>query len=117
MDDDDHLTWMLHEHLTGHGWSVLTAADASLADFLASTEHFDLVIAAADDIGTDRACEWLDRLVHTIDGNLIVLDGVGEPEARKALYTTGAAAVLAKPVDIDQFGAIVDRLKPANDVM
>jgi two-component system, OmpR family, response regulator len=92
------------------GHEVVVAEDGDVAVFLAGTEHFDVLVL---DLGQLDAPELatLERIQGSVDGvPVVVLSERDDPDARDACQEAGAAAVLARPLVVQDLCDAVSEL-------
>jgi CheY-like chemotaxis protein len=112
-EDDAATRAMLHDALSGAGHRVAVARGLAEAASALATVRFDLVLAAAPLGDTDRRREhaWgaLERLRALAGGAPVVVATAHRPEHVADWRARGFAALLAKPLDLDDLLATVDR--------
>ena len=103
VDDDQRLRQLLEQYLTGHGFSVQTAADAHQAQQLLNTQEFDAMILDVMMPG-ESGLDFTKRLKQnsskpTGDTPILLLTAMGDADDRIAGLEHGADDYLCKPFE------------------
>ncbi|MEL6738016.1 MAG: response regulator [Pseudomonadota bacterium] len=114
VDDDAELRMLLQRYLTGNGYEVRTAPDASGIDRMLNRERYDLMVLDLMMPGEDglSACRRLRADGEDIP--IIILTAKGDPIDRIIGIEMGADDYLAKPFEprelLARIGAILKRI-------
>jgi two-component system, OmpR family, copper resistance phosphate regulon response regulator CusR len=103
VEDEPRIVDFLAKGLQRDGHEVVAAEDGGVGRFMATTEHFDLVIL---DLGLPGQ-SGLDVLVairaERPDVPVLMLTGHDEPEARRRCLEAGATGFATKPLVFAEF--------------
>jgi DNA-binding NtrC family response regulator len=109
-DDDAHLLWT-SEVLSQRGYEITTDTSALNALQRLTTETYDLIIS--DLIMPEMTgAEFVRKAAGVQDGiKAIILTGHGDAESFvETVYGLGALEYILKPVEIDEFVAVINKL-------
>lgn len=114
VDDDAELRMLLQRYLTGNGYEVRTAPDASGIDRLLNRERYDLMVLDLMMPGEDGLAACRRLRADGEDIPIIILTAKGDPIDRIIGIEMGADDYLAKPFEprelVARIGAILKRI-------
>jgi two-component system OmpR family response regulator len=107
-DDDGDVRELLTEYLGRHGWQVFEAVNGleALLHVKRQRPHAVLLDLRMPRLGGIETLKRIRAFDPTI--TVVILSGTLDPEPRREAETTGAAAVLDKPVDLRGVLAALD---------
>jgi CheY-like chemotaxis protein len=119
VDDDETTRFILSQSIETLGYRVVTADDGADVPALLARERFDLLILDLYMPGMN-GFELMRQIRHPPPGLLplpktpaavpiVVVSGETDPDSVAHVKALGATAHLPKPVDLDQFDAVVRR--------
>jgi DNA-binding NtrC family response regulator len=108
VDDDDSVRASLEKLLEAEGYHVLTARDGEEALDRFESERASLVVMDVN-LGPESGWETLKR-VTALNGSVPTVIITAEIGQRERAEAAGAAAFIEKPIDVEDFLSIVERL-------
>lgn len=109
VQDNPHLRKTLKTYFSREGYRVLDA-DSSLEALRLAEQEARVDLLLTDFSLTDGSGPDLGRALRERLPSLKVLIAIGHPEQRAALREDDRTAVISKPFDLQQFGALIQRL-------
>jgi CheY-like chemotaxis protein len=116
VDDDLTIRSTFANILDGEGYEVAVVPDGNAAVQVAARQRFDAVLLDLFMPGMDGITA-LRHLRHLVpEAAIVIMSAYVEPEREAEAFRLGAAAVLAKPPDLDEllgyFRALTHRSQP-----
>lgn len=115
VQDNPHLRKTLHHYFARGGFRVLDA-DSGLEALRQVERRGRVDLLLTDYVLTDGSGGELGRALRERLPSLRVLIATGDTEQRAALHLDDRTAIINKPFDLREFGAIVDRLLEQPDL-
>ncbi|MBX7194218.1 MAG: response regulator [Sandaracinaceae bacterium] len=115
-EDDDALAAVLVEALSRRGWAVDRVSDgAALLDLLAAPQDEQPDIVLSDVRMKGRSgLDVLASMRRSRPPPVVVMTGFMDDAIARQALSLGAAAVLAKPVDLDVVSAVLETVERAS---
>lgn len=112
VDDEKPVRDLLREAIVETGWEADTAADAAQALQLVKDQLYDAAVLdfALPDMDGVRLHSEIRRMDEDLARRTLFISGVAQPDSQLELYGSDAGGFMAKPFDVAELVARLDRI-------